>query len=162
MGIVDRLRSIYEQVKKIPGLPYEVYKKLKDKLNNIIDKVNNIDIDPKDIIRKVTNAFNNTIGKQFNRIQRGFNSQITKIQDHFESALDQVGATMTEIPNTIRDKFDDIKEWTSGMADNILNPIKSFASEQWSKILPWLVGIFATLMFPVYGPILMSLLRILF
>ena len=160
MGISDALSDILRQVKAIPGLPNEMYDKFKWRLVDIQQSLKNLDA--QGIVTSVIEAVNSTIGERFRDLESGFSSQFNKIQKTFETSLDAVTDTVAGLPETIAGQFNDIKEWTRSMLGNILNPVKDFMGSMWSTILPWLVGILAIVLFPVYGPLIKTIIGFIF
>lgn len=160
MGLTDEVRRISRIVRQIPNIPKEVIKQLEYKLNKLGRKIDKID--PKTMLLKITKIINRTIGENFDRIAVGFNDQVRAIQRSFEKTLDVVIETAKDIPQTVAQQLEEVKEWTREMAENVLDPVKGFIGSVWDRVLPWLVGIIAVILFPVYGPLLMTLFKIIF
>lgn len=190
MGWSSDLKKVIKQVKKIPDIPDRVVGKLRDELDDLSAKVDKMD--PVRLVAQLRLIIQQTVGShfaalsssmnaQFENVQKGvgatidtrlgdfsadfvedFGGQIRSMQKGFEKAMDRSLRSVKRLPNTMMKQFDEMREWTREMADKIASPLTDFIGSIWDRVLPWLVGVIAIALFPVYGPLLMSLFSIIF
>ena len=174
MGISDtidsilwRVKSTYNNAKKIKDIPDDVFDKLKGDLNTIIRKVDKIDVGF--IIREVVKAINANLGKYMTQLTDVMTDMINNVKEEFAAQFSNLSSKFNQLGTIMETKINEVYVWLQDLgaqiaeiAGNVVNPIKDFALNVWHKFAPWLAGVILVLLFPVYSPFIKTAFDIFF